>query len=196
MVPRSARPRFELRGGSAAAPEDPHAILRDLPRPGLAGRLIATHDVWGYMDSQESVGMSPDMFDEFFFPYYREVASLFGLLSYGCCEPVHTCWEKSLRRLPNLRKVSISPWCDETKMGEALRGSRTIYHRKPSPNFIGVGRDLDEEAFTRHICHTLECARGCRLEFSFRDVYTLEGNRDKPRRAVQLIRELIERHWK
>ena len=171
-------------------------FTRDLPCPGLTGRPIATHDVWGYMDSQESVGMSPDMFDEFFFPYYREVASLFGLLSYGCCEPVHTCWEKSLCRLPNLRKVSISPWCDEAKMGEALRGSRTIYHRKPSPNFIGVGRNLDEEAFTRHICHTLECARGCRLEFSFRDIYTLEGNRDKPRRAVQLIRELIERHWK
>jgi len=171
-------------------------FARDLPNPGLTHRPITTNDVWGYMDSQESVGLSPQMFDEFFFPGYLEVAGTFGLLSYGCCEPVHAYWEKSLCRLPNLRKISISPWCDEAKMGEALLGRRTIFHRKPSPNFIGVGKALDEQAFRRHIRHTLECARGCKLEFSFRDVYTLEGNPAKPRRAVQIVRELIEQYWR
>ncbi len=80
-------------------------------------------------------------------------------------------------------------------MGQVLRGSRIIYHRKPNPNFIGVGRDLDEEAFREHILKTLRCARGCKLEFSFRDVYTLSGNSGKPRRAVQIVRELIEKYW-
>ncbi|MCX6927865.1 MAG: hypothetical protein NT154_32355 [Verrucomicrobia bacterium] len=171
-------------------------FTRDLPGSTASAQPVTTNDVWGYMDSQESVGMSPRMFEEFFFPSYLEVARNFGLLSYGCCEPVHAYWATSLSRLPNLRKISISPWCDEAKMGEALRGSRTIYHRKPSPNFIGVGKQLDEEAFRGHIRHTLECARGCQLEFSFRDVYTLEGNIGKPRRAVQIVRELVEEHWK
>jgi hypothetical protein len=171
-------------------------FTRELPCADQLTRPPATSDVWGYMDSQESVGLSPDMFDEFLFPYYQDVASIFGLLSYGCCEPVHSCWEKSLCRLPKLRKISISPWCDEAKMGEALRGSRTIFHRKPSPNFIGVGKELDEAAFAQHIRHTLESARGCKLEFSFRDIYTLEGNRDKPRRAVRIVRQLIDQYWR
>lgn len=70
-----------------------------------------------------------------------------------------------------------------------------IYHRKPSPNYIGVGRQLDEEAWRKHIITTLKAARGCKLEITQRDVYSLCGNPDKPRRAVQIIRELIEDYW-
>ena len=40
------------------------------------------------MDSQETVSISPDMYGEFIFPYYKKVAERYGLLSYGCCEPV------------------------------------------------------------------------------------------------------------
>ena len=169
---------------------------RDLPRKGdVPGRPARVKDLWGYMDSQETVGISPAMYHEFFFPYYLEIARLPGLLNYGCCEPVHAFWEKSVSKFPNLRKVSISPWCDEAFMGQALQGSRVIYHRKPNPNFIGVGRDLDEEAFRDHILKTLRCTCGCKLEFSFRDVYTLSGDPGKPRRAVQIVRELMEKHW-
>jgi hypothetical protein len=160
------------------------------------GMPLTTRDMWGFMDSQETVSISPDMFGEFFFPYYKDAAESFGLLSYGCCEPVHAIWEKYLSKLPNLRKISISPWCDEEYMGRSLAGSSVIYHRKPSPNFVGVGKELDEEAFSKNILKTIKCAEGCRLEFSFRDVYTLEGRNDKPRRAVEIVRRLIDKHWK
>ena len=135
------------------------------------------------------------MFGEFFFPYYLDVARNFGLLCYGCCEPVHKIWEKYISKLPGLRKVSISPWCDEGYMGEALKGSNVIYHRKPSPNYVGVGKELDEAGFCKHIIKTMKCARGCKLEISFRDVYTLEANIQKPRRAVQIVRELTGKYW-
>jgi len=125
----------------------------------------------------------------------RMMAKLCGLLSYGCCEPVHPCWRDYICKLPGLRKVSVSPWCNEEYIGEALRGTRIIYHRKPSPNFIGVGKELDETAFRQHILKTIKCAKGCKLEFSFRDVYTLEGNAQKPRQAVHIIRELLEDNW-
>lgn len=154
---------------------------------------ITLKDVWGFMDSQETLCVSPEMFDEFFFPAYERIASLFGRLSYGCCEPVHSFWEKSLSRLNNLRKISISPWCDEEYMGEILRGKNIVYHRKPSPLFLG-GTDhaLDEENFRKHIRKTMRAARGCPLEIAFRDVYTLNGNLGKPRRAVEIVREEIE----
>ncbi len=167
----------------------------DLPREGFDEKDIKTNDLWGYMDSQETVSISPEMFGEFFFPYYYEAASNFGLLSYGCCEPVDAIWEQYLSKLPNLRKVSISPWCNEEYMGEALKESSVIYHRKPSPNYLGVGKTFDEEAFRKHILKTIKCARECKLEFSFRDVYALNGDNNKPSRAVQIVREVIEENW-
>ena len=148
------------------------------------------------MDSQETVGISPAMFEEFIFPCYRKIAEQFGLLSYGCCEPVDPIWDSCISKLPNLRKVSISPWCNEEFMGERLRGGRVIYQRKPSPNFLGVDPVLDEEAFRQHIRKTLLAARGCKLEITQRDVYTIHHNIPKARRYVEIIREEIEDHWK
>jgi len=166
---------------------------------GFSGELpdVATKasECWGYMDSQETVSISPDMFHEFFFPYYKKVADNFGLLSYGCCEAVHSFWDKSLSKFENLRKISISPWCDEQFMGEKLTGSNVIYQRKPSPNFIGVDVELNEDGFREHIRATLNAAKGCKLEISFRDVYNLSGRLDKPRRAVEITREEIENNW-
>lgn len=155
---------------------------------------IKTTDLWGFMDSQETVGISPQMFREFIFPCYKKIASVFGRLNYGCCEPVSTFWE-DIKTLPNLKKVSISPWCDEDFMAEQLRDSGIIYHRKPSPNYLGVGAKLDEDAFRKHIEKTVKTAKGCKLEICQRDVYTVNKDMDKVRRYVQIIRETIDKYW-
>lgn len=155
---------------------------------------IKTTDLWGFMDSQETVGMSPDMFREFIFPCYKRIAETFGRLSYGCCEPVNAFWQ-DIKTLPNLKKVSISPWCDEDFMADQLRGSGIIYHRKPSPNYLGVGTTLDEDAFRAHIEKTIKTARGCKLEICQRDVYTVNHDIDKVKRYVEIIRESIENYW-
>ncbi|WP_105614608.1 uroporphyrinogen decarboxylase/cobalamine-independent methonine synthase family protein [Vallitalea okinawensis] len=157
-------------------------------------QLVTTKDIWVNMNSQESVGISSSMYGEFIFPYYRDLAKEFGLVYYGCCEPVHDIWDDYISKLPNLRKVSVSPWCNEEFMGNALKGENIIYSRKPSPNFIGVGQ-FDEVEFKEHISHTLNAAKGCHLEIIFRDIYTLSGEKDKPRKAVKILRELIEDIW-
>jgi len=183
-----------LNNGNTRLNQGSYGFTHNLPGKALSSNQeITTKQLWGYMDSQESVSISPAMYKEFLFPYYHEIASEFGLFSYGCCEPVDPIWEDCVSKYPRLRKVSISPWCDETYMGSALKGSDTIYHRKPSPNFIGVGKELDEEAYTEHILKTLKATKGCKLEFSFRDIYTLEGNKDKPRRAIEILRQLIDK---
>lgn len=156
--------------------------------------VVRPADLWLNLNSQETVGISPSMYGEFIYPYYEELASEFGLVYYGCCEPVHEIWSDYLSRLPHLRKVSVSAWCNEAFMGEALKGSNVIYSRKPRPNYIGVGQ-FDETAFAEHIAETLTCAVGCHLEFIFRDIYALDGDRTKPGRAVKIVRELIERNW-
>ena len=172
------------------------AFTNDLPGEDVfRERPFTTKDVWGFMDSQETVGISPQMYEEFIFPCYQKISSQYGLLSYGCCEPVHPIWERCISKLENLRKVSISPWCDEAYMGEQLRGSQVIYHRKPSPNYLGVDRILDEDALREHIRTTLRAAKGCKVEFTQRDVYTIHNDLDKARRYIEIIREEIENEW-
>ena len=154
---------------------------------------ITSRDTWGHINSQESIGISPQQFNDFIFPGYEKLAGEFGLVYYGCCEPVHAYWDKSLCRLPNLRKISISPWCDENFMAERLCGSRVIYSRKPSPNFMGIKAEFDKEAFTAHIKKTACAVKGkCRAEFIFRDIYTLGGNLEKARQAVEITRNIAE----
>ncbi len=167
------------------------AYTRELPDTGP----VQVGQVWGFMDSQETVSISPAAFEEYIFPYYKKVAQNYGLLSYGCCEPVHSIWDNCLSKLSNMRKVSISPWCDETFMGERLKGSRTIFHRKPSPNYLGVGAELDEDAWREHVVTTLKAAKGCKLEITQRDVYTVSGNLPKIKRFIEIARQAIDTHW-
>lgn len=155
---------------------------------------VTVGQVWGFMDSQETVGVSREMFEELIFPAYYRVGQTFGLLSYGCCEPLDPVWDL-IRQFPNLRKASVSAWANEEKMGEYLRGTKTIYQRKPSPNFLGVGDKLDEDAWREHIEHTLRCAQGCKLEMTVRDVYTINGDISKVQRAVEIMRESIDKLW-
>jgi len=166
-----------------------------LPAPGYNGGPARPRDMWGCANSQETVGVSPAMFNEFCFPYYRDVCEPMGLLYYGCCEPAHPFWQ-DIRRLPHLKKVSVSRWCNERFMGDALRGTDIVFSRKPDPKFLSVDERLDEEAWAAHIRETLAATRGAFLEFIVRDVYTVHGNLDNARRAVTVARREIDRHYR
>lgn len=164
--------------------------------PAAAEGPLTAREVWGYMDSQESAGISPEMYEEFVFPYYEKVSERFGLYSYGCCEAVDPFWDRCLSKAKNLRKLSISPWCNEEKMGEILKDRKTVYLRKPSPNLLGVGSELEEDAVREHFCRTAKAASGCKLEIAQRDVYHINNTPEKVKRYVQLIRETLEDNWK
>lgn len=177
-----------------------YAITDELPKEEkkntelAKGRTdIKLEDQWVNTNAQETVVISKDMYKDFFLPHYKRLAQEFGLVYYGCCEPVHTVFEDGLDQIENLRKLSISPWCDEELIAEQLRGKKIIYSRKISPNYIGVGRDLNEEAFRAHIRKTLDTAKGLEVEILSRDVYMLNGNVEKLARLVNIIREEIER---
>jgi len=166
-----------------------------LPALDYDGGRVRLCDMWGASDSQETVGISPKMFHEFCFPYYRDVCAPVGLLYYGCCEPAHPFWD-DIRRLPHLKKVSISRWCDQRFMGDALRGTEIVFSRKPDPNFLSVDVKLDEAAWAAHVRETLEATRGVFVEFIVRDVYTVHGDLNNARRAVEVARREIDRHYR
>jgi hypothetical protein len=182
-----------LNNGNDYAGAGSYGFTHELPVSDFTGK-VRRKDLWLNLNSQESVGLSPEVFREYIYPANRDLAREFGMVYYGCCEPVHETWN-CIKDIPNLRKVSISPWCNQQFMGDALRGSNVIYSRKPFPNYIGVG-DFDPQAYAAHIAETLDTARGCELEIIYRDIYTLNGDRTKPGRAIKIARALIEERWK
>jgi len=185
---------LRLNNGNEASFGSSYNFTHLLPAPGYQEGHVRLADMWGAADSQETVGLSPAMFGEFCAPYYRAVCEPLGLLYWGCCEPAHPLWEY-IRQMPHLKKVSISRWCDQHFMGEALRGTLLVFSRKPDPKYLGVDPHLDEEAWAAHIRETLAAARGCFIEFIYRDVYTVHGNLGKVRRAVEIARREIEQHY-
>ncbi len=166
-----------------------YGFVSDLPRPDHDGEQVRLADCWCWTDSQESAPISPAMFDEFFLPYIAEVTRPFGLTYYGCCEAIHdrfTCIEKAI---PNLRAVSVSGWSDLLKMGDLL-GRKYVYSRKPTPAYIS-GAHPDWDLLKKDVRATLEAAKDCSLEFCFRDIYTIDGDRARLARWVRMTRAMM-----
>ncbi|MFQ3587429.1 MAG: hypothetical protein SNJ74_08545 [Fimbriimonadaceae bacterium] len=146
-------------------------------------------DIWGFAESQETVGISPGMFAEFVLPYQLPILEKFGLNCYGCCEPLHQRWQ-NVQKVPRLRRVSVSPWADQERMAEYL-GRDYVYSRKPNPAPVCIG--FDEDAIRKDIAYTLEVARGCCVEIILKDTHTVEGDPTRFRRWVAIARDEIAR---
>lgn len=149
-------------------------------------RIAHPAHLWGFAESQETVGVSPEMFEEFVFAYQRPIIEQFGLAYYGCCEPLHQRWH-IVSRLPNLRAVSVSPWCDQEFMGEAL-GRNYVFCRKPNPAHIST-ECFEEERVRRDLELTARQASQCNVEIIMKDIHTLNGEPERAARWVQMARD-------
>jgi len=95
----------DLRGALPnALPDDGDAL-----RPGGRSKAEKPINLWGAATPQIFGSVSPGMHREFGLEYERRWLEQFGLAYYGCCEPLHNKIS-ILESLPNLRKISISPW--------------------------------------------------------------------------------------
>jgi hypothetical protein len=152
------------------------------------GEPVLTTDRWGYLEAQEAAGLSPDMFAEFFMPHFRKLAAKFKLMKFGCCEPVHGLIPH-LQKLNGLRKVSVTPWCDQEKLA-AQCDRRIIWSRKPVPLKL-CGSAFDADDFRAHLKETLDIGAGYFIEFVFRDTNRLTGQMEaRVAEACRIVREV------
>ena len=149
-----------------------------------------TAQMWGFAESQETVGVSPEMFAEFIFPYQVPLLDRFGLNCYGCCEPVDKRWEW-VRQIPRLRRVSVCAWADPAVMGEYL-GREYILSWKPSPTMLARPQ-LDEAEVRESLRGFLVATRGNIVGLMMKDNHTLGGGPSNAVRWVELAREEIGR---
>ncbi|HEY5583520.1 MAG TPA: hypothetical protein VIK78_03405 [Ruminiclostridium sp.] len=149
---------------------------------------ITCNDIWGLSESQETIGISPDMFGEFIFKNQLNIINRFGLAYYGCCEPVEKRW-KYIKQIKNLRAVSVSPWSNIEQMAEILKKDY-VYCRKVNPSPICVG--FDEQVVREDIRKTIAAAKDCNLAIILKDTHTVENHPERLSRWVEIAREEID----
>jgi hypothetical protein len=145
-------------------------------------------DLWGFAESQETVGISPEMFAEFILPYQMPLLELFGLTCYGCCEPMHDRVDY-MKDLASLRRVSVAPTANQALLAQKLRG-RAIFSRKPNPSQVCVM--FDEGAIHNDIQETLSTAHGNTIEIIMKDTHTVENHPERLSRWVALAKKEVE----
>lgn len=154
----------------------------------VAGEQVMASDRYGYLESQESVGISADMFDEFLMPHFTKAAPKFKLFKFGCCEPVHDMMPV-LIRLPGLRKVTVTPWCDLSKLTETCPQD-IIWSRKPIPLKL-CGEEFVAEDLKAHLQETLDLGKDHFVEFVYRDTCLLTGDmKDRVDQTCAMIRDI------
>jgi len=162
----------------------------ELPQPDFSGH-VRPIDMWGFAESQETVGISASMFEEFIFPYQLTLLERFGLNCYGCCEPLDSRWHV-VEKFPRLRRVSMSPWANVEVMAERL-GNRYIFSWKPHPGVLAADT-FDEEFVRQTLRQGLNVLKknDCRVEIIMKDCHTIRHDPQRVTRWVQIAKEEAE----
>jgi hypothetical protein len=157
------------------------AYTDDLPAPGYNPDKPRTRDLWMFGLAQMFSTVSPEMFREFEVDYASRICERFGLVYYGCCDPLDGKMNE-VRMIPNVRKVSMSPWVNEDRGAEEI-GCDYVYSRKPNPAFLAESV-FDTELVRRDLTATLRvCEKhGCPLEMILKDISTV---RYQPERLTE-----------
>jgi len=157
------------------------AYTDELPAPGYNPERPRAKDLWMFGLAQMFSTVSPQMFKEFEVDYTSRICARFGLVYYGCCDPLDGKMNE-VRMIPNVRKISMSPWVDEER-GAAEIGRDFVYSRKPSPAMVAFDvfepeSVRDDLLATRKVCEK----HNCPLEFILKDISTV---RYEPERLSQ-----------
>jgi hypothetical protein len=145
-------------------------------------------DYWGFAESQETVGVSPAMFEEFILPYQLPLLEKFGLTYYGCCEGLEHRLDRILKQVPNLRRISVAPKANQEIIAGQLQG-RYVYCRKADP--VPVSVDFNEAAIRADLRRTLTLAKGQPLELILKDTHTVRYEPWRLARWIAIAREEI-----
>jgi len=165
-----------LNNGNVGAGSGGFGYTDELPQPDFDPKHVRPIDLWGSATPQIFSEVSPEMHWEFALKHEMRWLERFGLTYYGCCEPLHLKMG-ILRKIPNLRKVSMSPMADKAKGAEEI-GADYVFSLKPNPAVLAWDKWNPDEA-RKNLREDLDKARGCVVEVIMKDISTV---RHEPQR--------------
>lgn len=143
----------------------------DLPGKDFDQDKVKRKDIWGRGMAQIFASVSKKTHDEFDIQYMMETVGQCGLVYYGCCEPLDKKID-IVEKIPNLRKISITPWADVNVAAEAIN-KKYVLSAKPNPAAVAVPI-LDKENLRKEIDKILNACRrnGCACDIVLKDIST------------------------
>lgn len=164
--------------------------IDELPAADFNPEHVHPSDLWGCGAAQIFSDVSPEMHEEFALQYEIRWMKRFGLNYYGCCEPLHNKVD-ILKQVPNLRKISMSPWAD-VEEGAKNIGENYVYSMKPNPS--GLASDKwNLEAAKEELENKLDKTRGCNVEVIMKDISTVRYQPQRLWEWADMAREVTER---
>lgn len=129
-------------------------------------------NIWGRAAAQVFSSVSKAMHDEFDITYMKKALQGYGHVYYGCCEQLDQKID-IVEKLPNLRKISISPWANVSVASEII-GGKYVLACKPNPALVAVG-NVDKALVRKEICEIMDtCYKyGCSFDMVIKDISTV-----------------------
>ncbi len=164
----------------------------ELPGEGFDPQHTRAQDCWVSGAAQIFSEVSPAMHDEFEIAYMKPIFERFGLVNYGCCEPLHRKID-IIRKIRNVRAISVSPWADVDVAADAM-GADYVMARKPNPAYVAFAQ-MDEEPIRRQTRETLEACRrnGTPVIFVLKDITTVRNEPLRLDRWHDIVQQEIGR---
>jgi len=165
-------------------------LTSDLPGPDFDGEHVKLKHVWGRAVAQIFASVSGPMHEEFDIDYIKEPMSQCGLVYYGCCEPLDKKMD-IVKKIPKLRKISITPWADVNVAADAI-GRDYVLSAKPNPAAVAVDR-LNPEALRKEIGTILDACRrnACPCDLVLKDISTCNGRPENIFEWERIVMEMV-----
>ena len=166
------------------------AYTSELPSRDFDGAHYKARDVWGRGAAQIFVSVSPAMREEFDIPYMCRAMEPFGLVYYGCCEPLHNQID-IISKIPHLRKITVTPWADYDIAAERI-GKEYVYSAKASAASVAL-KTVDEDVLRAELKKITDaCYRNsCNFELVLKDVSTVSYHPENLQLWEKVAREFI-----
>lgn len=156
----------------------------------LAKSRYSAKNVWTYGAAQLFSMVSPEHHDEFEIEYHKKWYSRFGLGYYGCCEPLDRKVD-IIKKLPNVRKISMSTWVNK-ELGSEAMGGAYVFSYKPNPAFLSSGTAWDAALVRQDLQEACAAASkyGNPCELILKDVSTVGGKPQRLWEWAKIAREI------
>jgi hypothetical protein len=161
----------------------------ELPDPRANSEPVPRHRLWCFMLAQEMAQVSPEMHEEFVLRYQMPIMEAFGLVSYGCCEDL-TRKIKYLKKIPNLRRIAVTPWADVRSCAEQI-GQDYVLSWRPNPAQM-VCCGFQPDYIRKTVRDAMEASKGCHVDITLKDIETVQGHPERLAEWARIVRSIAD----
>jgi hypothetical protein len=153
---------------------------------------IEPKHTWGRGVAQLFGDVSPEMHDEFDIQYQIEATKDFGLVYYGCCERLDNKIHL-LKKMKNLRKISITPWSDINISAEIIGRE---YEMAVKMNPANVSAGFDEDTIRKEYREIAGAAKknGCAFDIVLKDISSVDNKPQNLIRWAEIVMEEVNNY--